>query len=74
MINSNVGNSVQAVPLIEGKVNVGVGSYVANSIIHCETAGSITFGPNAVPYAFLAGADRAFVGEFVVVSGTFTYD
>jgi len=65
---------VQAVPLIEGKVNVGAGDYVANSLIHCETAGSITFGPDNVPYDFQAGADRAFTGEFTVVSGTFTYD
>ncbi len=74
MINSNTGNPVQAVPLIEGKVNLGVGTYEVNSIIHCEADASITFGPNAVPYTMLAGDDRAFEGSITVVSGTVTID
>ncbi len=65
---------VQAVPLIEGKVNLGAGTYLVNSVIHCETAASITFGPNAVPYNMLVGDDRAFSGEITVVSGTVTID
>ena len=74
MINSDVRNSVQAVPLIEGKVNLGAGTYEVNSLIHCETDAAITFGPNAVPYNLVAGDDRAFNGEITVVSGTVTID
>ena len=74
MINSNVGNTVQAVPLIEGKVNLGAGTYQVSSVIHCETDAAITFGPNAVPYSMIAGDDRAFNGEITVVSGTVTID
>ena len=65
---------IQAVPLIEGKVNLGAGTYQVNSLIHCETAASITFGINAVPYSMLEGADRAFSGIITVVSGTVTID
>ncbi len=65
---------VQAVPLIEGKVNLGAGTYQVNSLIHCETDAAITFGPNAVPYTMIAGDDRAFSGEITVVSGTVTID
>ncbi len=65
---------VQAVPLIEGKVNLGAGTYQVNNLIHCETDAAITFGPNAVPYTMIAGDDRAFSGEITVVSGTVTID
>ncbi len=65
---------IQAVPLIEGKVNLGAGTYQVNSLIHCETDAAITFGPNAVAYNMLAGDDRAFNGEITVVSGTVTID
>ena len=74
MINSDVRNTVQAVPLIEGKVNLGTGTYNVNSLIHCETDTSITFGVNATPYNMLAGSDRAFTGTITVVSGTVTID
>ena len=70
----NSGQLVQAVPLIEGKVNLGAGTYLVNSLIHCETDAAITFGPNAVAYNMLAGDDRAFNGEITVVSGTVTID
>jgi len=65
---------IQAVPLIEGKVNLGAGTYQVNSLIHCEADAAITFGPNAVAYNMLAGDDRAFNGEITVVSGTVTID
>jgi len=75
MVNSNTGNPVQAVPLIEGKVNLGVGVYEVSSLIHCEQAGDITFGPNQVPYSMLAGDDRAFSGVITVLAGcTVTID
>ena len=70
----NSAQVVQAVPLIEGKVNLGAGTYSVNSLIHCETDAAITFGPNAVAYNMLAGDDRAFSGEITVVSGTVTID
>ena len=74
MVNSDRRNPVQAVPLIEGKVNLGAGTYKVNSIIHCESDAAITFGPNAVPYSMTAGMDRAFNGSITVVSGTVTID
>ena len=74
VMEKNSGQLVQAVPLIEGKVNLGAGTYQVNSLIHCETDAAITFGPNAVPYSMLAGSDRGFKGEIVVVSGTVTID
>ena len=68
------GQVVQAVPLIIGKINVGVGTYKANSVIHCETDGSITLYDGVTTYSFIAGMDRGYKGDFTVVSGTFTYD
>jgi len=68
------GQVVQAVPLIIGKMNVGVGNYKANSLIHCETAGSITLYDGTTTYAFAAGSDRGYSGAFTVNSGTFTFD
>ncbi len=73
-MEKNSGQLVQAVPLIEGKVNLGAGTYQVNSLIHCEVDASITFGPNAIPYDMVTGADRSFKGEIVVVSGTVTID
>ena len=73
-MKKNSGQLVQAVPLIEGKVNLGAGTYEVNSLIHCEADAAITFGPNAVPYSMLVGDDRAFSGEITVVSGTVTID
>ena len=70
----NSAQVIQAVPLIEGKVNLGAGTYQVNSLIHCETDCSITFGPNAVPYSMVLGDDRAFNGEITVVSGTVSID
>ena len=67
-------DTVQAVPLIEGKVNLGAGTYQVNSLIHCEADASITFGVNATPYNMIAGDDRAFTGTITVVSGTITID
>ena len=65
---------VQAVPLIEGKVNLGAGTYLVNSIIHCEADAVIEFGPNNINYAMTEGMDRAFSGTINVVSGTVTID
>ena len=73
-MKKNSGQLVQAVPLIEGKVNLGAGTYEVNSLIHCEADAAITFGPNAISYNMLVGDDRAFSGEITVVSGTVTID
>ncbi len=73
-MEKNSGQLVQAVPLIEGKVNLGVGTYTVNSLIHCETDAAITFGPNAIAYTMTAGMDRGFNGTITVVSGTVTID
>ena len=69
-------DTVQAVPLIEGKMNVGAGTYTANALIHCEADCDISF-PDfkiATSYTMVAGEDRAFAGKFTVISGTVTYD
>jgi len=68
------GQLVQAVPLLEGKVNLGAGTYQVNSLIHCEADAAITFGPNAVPYSMVVGDDRSFNGEITVISGVVTID
>jgi len=73
-MEKNSGQLVQAVPLIEGKVNLGAGTYQVNSLIHAEADTSLTFGPNAIPYNMLAGDDRTFSGSITVVTGTVTID
>jgi len=74
MQNSNVNTPIQAVPLIEGKVNLAAGTYNTNGLIHCETDAAITFGASDTPYSMIAGDDRAYAGVFTVVSGTVTID
>ncbi len=69
------GDTVQAVPLIQGQVNVGAGTYTARCLIHCETDAVITL-PFETPldYTMVAGADVGYVGRFTVVSGNVTFD
>jgi len=74
MQNANVNTPIQAVPLIEGKVNLGPGTYSTNGLIHCETDASITFGKGDTPYLLVAGMDRSYSGTFTVVSGSVTID
>ena len=68
------GDVVQAVPLMEGQVNVGVGTYTAKSIIHADVDCTITlpFTP-PINVDLVGGEDRAYVGRFTVLSGTVTY-
>ncbi len=73
MVNSNANTPVQAVPLIEGKINLGAGNYICSSVIHCEADGSITLEYGTV-YPMIAGDDRAYSGPFEVTAGTFTFD
>ena len=70
------GNLVQAVPLLEGKINVGAGTYEAEALIHADVDCSITipFPSGDVTVALVAGDDRAYEGVFTVVSGTVTYE
>ena len=70
----NSAQVVQAVPLLIGKINVGAGSYVATSLIHCEADGSITLSDGVTVYAMTAGMDRGYEGAFTVTGGTFTYN
>ena len=69
------GDVIQAVPLMEGQINVGAGDYTAKGLIHCETDAVITlpYPSGPVTYNMLAGDDRGYIGEFTVVSGTVTY-
>jgi len=70
------GDVIQAVPLMEGKINVGSGDYVANGIIHADVDCSILlpFPSGNVTVALTEGEDRGYVGAFTVVSGTVTYE
>ena len=66
---------VQAVPLIDGQVNVGVGTYKAKGLIHAEEDAVITLDfSTPLDYTMLAGADRGYIGSFTVLSGTVTYE
>jgi len=47
MQNSNVNTPVQAVPLVEGKINLSSGTHNCSSVIHCELEGSITLEPSS---------------------------
>ena len=68
------GDVVQAVPLMEGQINVGAGTYKAKAVIHADVDCSISL-PFAAPITVVltAGEDRAYVGDFTVLSGTVTY-
>ena len=70
------GDVIQAVPLMEGKINVGAGTYTANGIIHADVDCAITlpFPSGVTTVNLLAGEDRGYVGEFTVTSGTVTYE
>ena len=69
------GDTVQAVPLIYGQVNVGAGTYEAKCLIHCETDAVITLDfPTPLDYNMLAGSDAGYTGRFTVISGTVTFD
>ena len=70
------GDVIQAVPLIEGQINVGAGTYKAMGLIHAEANGAtITLPyPSGVETVVLeAGDDRGYIGNFTVTAGTVTY-
>ncbi len=69
------GDVVQAVPLVEGRINMGAGTYEAKGLIHCEEDCVITlpYPSGEVTYNMLAGDDRGYIGKFTVVSGIVTY-
>ena len=69
------GDTIQAVPLMDGKVNVGVGTYISKGVIHAETDAVITLDFTVpLDYTMLAGADRGYIGRFTVISGSITYE
>lgn len=70
------GDLIQAVPLIDGKINIGPGGpYEANGVIHAEEATELTLHLDSdVAYSMEAGADRGFIGSFSVASGLVTYE
>lgn len=73
MNQSNANNTVQAVPLVKGKMKKGPGKYKTNTLIHCENDGEILVHGD-FPYAMTVGMDRAYSGYFTIVSGSFTFD
>jgi len=70
--------AITAMPLVEGKINLGVGRSVSSvEFVHCEVDGSIDInwrnGSPATNYTMVAGEDRLIVGGGVtVVAGIFT--
>ena len=69
------GDVIQAVPLIEGQISVGAGTYKAMGLIHAETDCVVTLPyPSGVQTVnLIAGDDRGYIGDFTVVSGEVTY-
>jgi len=65
---------VQAMPLLEGKVNLTSGTHSANELIHCVADGTVTItwatGTTA-SIDMVAGEDYAFEGDVTITSGTF---
>lgn len=65
---------VQAMPLLEGKVNLSAGIHKVNELIHCVVDGSIVITWSTGTIAtidMLAGQDYAFVGGIDISSGKF---
>lgn len=70
------GDVVQAMPLYEGKVNVGTGTYDIENVIHCEEDAELTLhfsNGGDVTYIMVAGDDRGYTGKLTVVSGVITH-
>ena len=69
------GDVIQAVPLIEGQINVPSGTYKAMGLIHADVDCEITlpYPSGTVTVNLNAGEDRGYIGEFTVVSGTVTF-
>lgn len=68
------GQTIQAMPLLEGKVNLSASTevYKVAELLHCveDAEIEITWNTNATAtILMLAGQDYAFTGEVVVVSG-----
>ncbi len=75
-MNKTGRDTVQAVPLIEGQINVGAGTYLCSAVIHAESDAVLSFPDFKVPsftYNIKEGSDVSFIGNFTVVSGTVTY-
>ena len=77
--------SLPVLALQKGLINLGAGSYPAESVIHCEEDGDIiltwkdkspenNFTPTTTSYSMVKGEDRAIydVALVEIVSGTFT--
>ncbi len=68
---------VQAMPLLEGKVNLSTGTHKVNVVLHCALDGAITITwPTGVVATIdmLAGEDYAFTGSIAISSGLFHID
>ncbi len=76
MINARKDSVIQAVPLLSGKLNLGIGTHSIQRLIHCETDAVLTlhFTEGNETYNMAAGDDRAYTGSLTVVSGTITVD
>ncbi len=74
MYKDKKGNTIQAMPLLEGKTNLETGTHNVEELIHCVTNGTLTlhFGNGAVENVdILSGLDYAFVGQVTITAGKF---
>lgn len=68
------GQIVQAMPLLEGKVNLTSGVHVVNELIHCVEAGTtlVIWGTGTIgTINMLAGQDYAFEGSINITDGKY---
>lgn len=73
-MNKNSSQVVQAMPLLEGKTNLGGGQHKVNELIHCVDAGYIdVIWDTGVTDSIdmLAGQDFAFKGTIDIASGKY---
>lgn len=71
----NSGQVVQAMPLLEGKVNLSAGVHKVTGAIHCVEDGSINVvwrdGVAPVTIDMISGQDYGLVAYITITDGTF---
>lgn len=65
---------IQAMPLLENKVNLVAGTHTVKHLIHCAATGSVTvtWPTNATAIIpMVAGQDYTFNGSITITTGTY---
>lgn len=69
------GHIVQAVPLVEGRCNLGPGEHFTRGVIHCVEDGTIKIlwpsGGTPTDIVAVAGEDFAYYGKCQILGGMF---